>query len=94
MLLRKFSLDHDRSGANKFSPRWEGPFRLTEVAHHGRTGRLRDMHTGELVRVRAGGPKERVHLDDLKVFLPAQAAKPADTLDELGLDMWLRSQRA
>ena len=55
VILRRFALAVDRSGNRKFEPRWEGPFRFTDVSHHRRTGRLRDLHTNELVRVRASG---------------------------------------
>ena len=71
VLLRRFSTDqyHGR----KLEPRWEGPYRLADVAFHGRSGRVLDLHSGRVVRVRASGLKERRHLDDLKVFTPRRS---------------------
>ena len=53
VLLRRFGADqhHDR----KLEPRWEGPYRLADVAFHGRSGRLEDLHSGKIVKVRASG---------------------------------------
>ena len=89
VLLRRFATDqyHGR----KLEPRWEGPYRLADVAFHGRIGRLLDLYSGKVVRVRASGLKERCHLDDLKVFTPRKS-KGEDTgveivrfLDEKGI---------
>ena len=63
--LRRFLLDQ-RKG-NKLEARWEGPYVLADLASHGKTGRLRDVNTGALVRVRKGALNERVHLNDLKL---------------------------
>lgn len=68
VLLRRFEVD--KQHGRKFEPRWEGPYRLEDIAWHGRSGRLKDIRTGEVVRVRKGGLQERVHMDDLKVFVP------------------------
>ena len=67
-MLRSFATDqyHGR----KLEPRWEGPYRLADVSFRGRSGRLLDLYTNNVVRVRASGLKERCHLDDLKVFTP------------------------
>ena len=54
-------------------PQWEGPYRLSDVAHRGRSGRLVDLCSGKVVRVRDSGLKERCHLDDLKVFVPRRS---------------------
>ena len=67
VLLRRF--DVARSHGMKLETRWEGPFRLVEMAYHQKSGRLQDITTGEIVRVRKGGLKERVHVNDLKLFL-------------------------
>ena len=67
VLLKRF--DVARSLGIKLESKWEGPYRLTELAYHGRSGRRWDLVTGELVRVRTGGLQERVHLNDLKLFL-------------------------
>lgn len=71
VLLRRFSTDqyHGR----KLEPRWEGPYRFADVAFHGRSGRVLDLHSGRVVRMRASGLKERCHLDDLKVFTPRRS---------------------
>ena len=91
VLLRRFATDqyHGR----KLERRWEGPYRLADVAFHGRSGRLLDLYSGKVVRVRASGLRERCHLDDLKVFLPRRS-KGEDTgveivgfLDEKGIRM-------
>lgn len=68
VLLRRFEID--KHLGQKFQSRWEEPYRLADVAWHGRSGRLQDIGTGEVVRVRKEGLKERVHLNDLKVFIP------------------------
>ena len=49
-----------------------------DVSFNGRSGRLLDLYANKVVRVRASGPKERCHLDDLKVFTP-QRSKGEDT---------------
>ena len=71
VLLRRFSAE--KYHARKREPQWEGPYRLADVAYHGRSGRLIDIHTNKVVRVRASGLKKRCHLDDLKVFTPRRA---------------------
>ena len=75
VLLRRFLLDQ-RKG-NKLEARWEGPYVLADLARHGKTGRLRDINTGELVRVRKGALRERVHLNDLKIYLARRAEEAA-----------------
>ena len=71
VLLRRFTTDqyHGR----KVEPRWEDPDRLAGVAFHWRFGRLLDLYSGKVVRVRASGLKERWHLDGLKVFTPRRS---------------------
>lgn len=70
VLLRRFQTDKQHD--HKFDPRWEGPYILTDVSWHGRTGRVKDLHTGQIARVRKSGLRERIHLDDLKVFIPRE----------------------
>ena len=80
VLLRRFATDqyHGR----KLEPRWEGPYRLADVAFHGRSGRLLDLYTGKVVRIKASGLKERCHLDDLKVFVPRRSRG-----EDMGVDI-------
>ena len=92
VLLRRFATDqyHGR----KLEPRWEGPYRLADVAFHGRSGRLLDEYSGKVVRVRASGLNERCHLDDLKVFMPRRS-KGEDTGVEIVRfldEKWIRTQ--
>ena len=47
-------LDVAWSPGMKLESKWEGPYRLTELAYQGRLGQLWDIVTGELVRVRKG----------------------------------------
>ena len=42
-----------------------------------RSGRLQDIQTGDLVRVKKGGLKERVHVNHLKLFCPRNVDKVA-----------------
>ena len=67
VLLRRFLLDQ-RKGS-KLEARWEGPYILSDLAKDGKTGRLRDLNTREIVRVKKGALRDRVHLNDLKVYL-------------------------
>jgi len=64
VLLRRAALGNRRD--KKLEPRWEGPFRLDDVAHHGRSGHLFDLSTGQLVKTKISGLRDRVHLDDLR----------------------------
>jgi len=45
VLLRRFLLDQ-RKGS-KLEARWEGPYVISDLAKHGKSGRLRDLNTGE-----------------------------------------------
>jgi len=67
VLLRRFEIDKHKG--RKLEARWEGPFRLSDISWHGRSGRLRDINTRELVKVRRAGLQERCHLNDLKRFV-------------------------
>jgi hypothetical protein len=64
---------------------------LDDVHAEGRAGRLRDIHSGTLVKVKASGAKERVHLDDLKVFVPRIEMPTVNTVD---LRDWVRPEGA
>lgn len=70
VLLRRFEID--KQHGRKFEPRWEGAYELTDISWHGRTGRLVNLVTKQRVRTRKGGLQEKVHLDDLKVFIPRE----------------------
>jgi len=67
VLLRRAALDNRYD--KKLEARWEGPFRLGNIAHHGRSGRLYDLLTGRLVKIKQAGLKDRIHLDDLRVYV-------------------------
>ena len=88
VLLRRF--DVAKHHGMKLESQWEGPYRLVDLAFHNNSGRLQDITTGEIVRVRKGGLKERVHVNDLKLFvqhdwsqIPAVEADAVE-LQELG----------
>ena len=70
VLLRRFEVD--RNKGMKLAARWEGPYELTDLSWHKRSGRLRDINTGEVVRVRKGGLRERCHVNDMKLFVPRE----------------------
>jgi len=67
VLLLRAALDNRYN--KKLDARWGGPFRLGNIAHHGRSGRLYDLITGQLVKTKQAGLKDRVHLDDLRVYV-------------------------
>jgi hypothetical protein len=66
VLLRRFEVV--KHHGLKLEPLWEGPYELCEMAYQSRSGRLRDITTQEIVKTRKGGLKERVHVNDLKLF--------------------------
>jgi len=71
ILLQHATLDNCYD--KKLEARWEGPFCLGDLAHHGRSGCLYDITTGALVKTKTSGLKDRIHQDDLKVnVLPAE----------------------
>ena len=70
VLLRRFEVDKNKG--KKLAARWEGPYLLTDLSWHKRSGRLRDINTGEVVRVRKGGLRERCHVNDMKLFVPRE----------------------
>jgi len=76
VLLRRFLLDQCRG--SKLEPRWEGPYVLSDLAYHGKTGRLLDINTGKVVRVKKGALRDRVHLNDLKIYLQRNDEEVAD----------------
>ena len=67
VLLRRFEVA--KHHGMKLESQWEGRYRLVDIAFHNNSGRLQDLNTGEIVRVRKGGLKERVHINDLKLFV-------------------------
>ncbi|KAL7268447.1 hypothetical protein RUND412_008934 [Rhizina undulata] len=91
VLLWRFKLDGQHSG--KLEPRWEGPYILHDIGYNNISGRLRDVNTGKIVRVRAAGRKEHCHLDDMEVFIERKQEWITYDGDLCGLDrkMKLRS---
>ena len=67
VLLRRFQVT--KHHGLKLESQREGPYRLVEMSYHQRSGRLQDLETGDMVRVRQGGLRERVHVNDLKLFV-------------------------
>jgi len=82
VLLRRFLLDQRRG--NKLEAGWEGPYILADLSWHGKSGRLLDVNTRELVRVKKGALRNRVHLNDLKVYLQ-RGAKTAEDVKTVGI---------
>jgi hypothetical protein len=39
------------------------------MAYHSRSCRLQDITTGEIVKVKKGGRRERIHVNDLKLYM-------------------------
>ena len=56
VLLRRFEVV--KHHGMKLESQWEGPYRLVGIVFHNNSGRLQDLTTGEIVRVRKGGLKE------------------------------------
>ena len=52
----------------KLENQWEGPYRLVDIAFHTNSGRLQDLTSGDIVRVQKGGLKERINVNDLKLY--------------------------
>ena len=92
VLLRRF--EGDKHKGRKLEAKWEGPYLLGDVSWHGRTGRLIDIQSGEVVRVRKGGLWERCHLDDMKLFVPfdAKILGRGKLRGIHGLVAWLRDE--
>ena len=67
VLLRRAAIDNRYD--KKLEAHWEGPFRLSNLAHHGRSRHLYDLTTGKLVKIKQAGLKDRIHLDDLRVYV-------------------------
>jgi transposase InsO family protein len=86
VLMRNLALDGQHG--HKLQARWEGPYILDDIHPNGRAGRLRDIHSGVLVKVKPSGAKERVHLDDVKVFVPRPELPDVDTVT-VGLRDWM-----
>lgn len=81
VLLRHFPLDQRRG--SKLEARWEGAYILSDLSWHRRSGRLLDINTGELVRVKKGTLRNQVHLNDLKIYLPRRT----DTMAAANMEM-------
>ena len=67
VLLRRFQVA--KHHGHELESQWEGPYRLVEVSYHKQSGRLQDLEWGDIIRVRQGGLRERVHVNDLKLFI-------------------------
>lgn len=85
--LRRF--EAEKHHGMKLEPQWEGPYCLVDMAYHGKSGRLQDIQTGEIVRVKKGGLKERVHVNDLKLFCPRHGEKLAAESSMVELADWV-----
>jgi hypothetical protein len=86
VLMRNIPRDGQRG--HKLQARWEGPYLLDGIHPNGRAGRLRDIHSAVLVKVKASGAKERVHLDDVKVFIPRPDSIDIATVNQVALRGW------
>jgi hypothetical protein len=88
VLLCNMALDGQHG--HKLRARWEGPYLLDDIHENGRAGRLRDIHSGALVKIKASGAKERVtvHLDDLKVFVPRADSEVVNSVNSVCLRDW------
>jgi len=42
---------------------------LSNLAQHGRSGRLYNLTTSKLVKIKQADLKDRIHLDDLRVYV-------------------------
>ena len=80
VLLRRFLLDQQKG--SKLEARWEGPYVLSDLAKHDKSGRLCDLNSEELVRVKKGALRERVHQNDLKIYLRRRVEK-----EEAGVEL-------
>ena len=65
----------------KLEPQLEGPYCLVQMAYHGKSGRLQDIQTGDIVRVNKGGLRERVHVNDLKLFCLLRSDRIGEPLE-------------
>jgi hypothetical protein len=92
VLLRRAALDNRYD--KKLEARWEGPFRLGNIAHHGRSGRLYDITTGQLVKTKPSGLKDRIHLDDLRVYVtrksPREEKDAGEGAEAVSIVEWAR----
>ena len=67
VLLRRFEVA--KHPGLKLESQWEGPYRLSHISYHQRSGQLQDIEASDVVRIRQGGRWERVHLNDLKLYV-------------------------
>jgi len=70
VLLRRAALDNRYN--KKLEAHWEGPFRLRNLAHHGHSGYLYDLPTGKLVKIMQAGLNDRIHFDNLRVYISSE----------------------
>lgn len=62
----------------KLEARWEGPYRLGDIEHHGRSGRIYYFANGRLVKTKQVGLKDRIHLDHLQVYVSRDRSTKED----------------
>ncbi|KAI9884385.1 MAG: Platinum sensitivity protein [Watsoniomyces obsoletus] len=62
VLPRRLELDTQRG--RKLEPRWEGPYVLSHINYHGRSGVLSAVHEQKIVG--------RYHINDMKLFVPRE----------------------
>lgn len=60
VVLRRYRLDTQKS--KKLEPRWSGPYLLSKLSYHGRSGHLTSLHTNAYLG--------RHHVNQLKKFVP------------------------
>jgi hypothetical protein len=82
VLLRKFQR------SSKLKPTWEGPYRISDMAYHSRSCRLQDITTGEIVKVKKGGRRERIHVNDLKLYMKREDSQVPGQGEYIELTEW------
>ena len=87
VLLRRF--EAEKHHGMKLETQWEGPHRLVDMSYPGKSGRLQDIQTGEIVRVKKGRLKERVYVNDLKLLCPRHGEGVAVESDMVELANWV-----
>jgi hypothetical protein len=94
VLLRRFRVVAHHG--LKLEPLWEGPYRLVEMSYHGKSGRLQDLITGDIVRTRKGSLREKVHVNDLKLYVHRDMSYfglPEES-SAVDLEQWGRSEKS
>lgn len=81
VLLHRHILDQ-RHG-NKLEAHREGAYLVGDLANHTKSRRLYNLNTKELVSVNKSGLKDRVHPNDLKLYLIGPTIELANLVDLL-----------